>query len=120
VSWSEYTRFRPAFAQILDPRFYTIQWLDSQVVSGKFRLFSDDNSAILVSIRTYPTGLKELCGEAATGNLSAIARKLIPQSIEWAQSIGCTSARIESRAGWAKAMKKDGFEIHQVAIRKDI
>lgn len=120
MSYADYQRFRSRFADILDPRFYSIEWLDLQVMTGKFRLFTADDSAILVSVKTYPTGLKELCGEAAVGNLGHIVGKLIPQSISWAQSLGCKSACIESRPGWVKIMKKYGFELHQASTRKAI
>lgn len=116
--WAEYLRFRDAFAAMLDPRFYTVDWLDMQILGGAMRLFSAGDSAILVSVRTYPTGARELHAEAATGELKAIRASLIPQFEAFGRSQGCDIAVVESRAGWEKIMRQHGYERHQVSVRK--
>ena len=50
----------------------------------------------------------------------------IPEAIALAErrfqrtlfSIGCVFAIIESRPGWARALKQQGYEPYQVAVRK--
>ena len=118
--WDEYLRWRDDFAAILDPRFYTVEWLDGEVWSGRIRLFSGPNSCILASIKPYPTGALELHVMAATGELNEIISSTIVSVETWARSIGCIVAVIESRAGWLKVMKASGYKLHQTAIRKEL
>ena len=118
VNWPEYLRFRDAFAGVLDPRFYTIEWLDGEVVCGRLLLLTHGDSAILFRVKVYTTGLKELVGELATGELLEITQALIPLAEQFGRSIGCERAVIESRAGWVKAMRSYGYELHQTTIRK--
>lgn len=118
TDWNAYVRFRPEFIEVLDPALYSPEWLDAMVFTGQFHLFTAENSAILAAIKVYPTGFKELEGQAAVGNLDEIVRQLIPQAEDFARSQGCSAAVIESRAGWAKTMKRYGYHLHQTAIRK--
>ena len=115
---AEYQRFRDQFISILDPALYTPAWLDCMVLTGQFRLFTSERSAILASIHVYPTGLKEVHGEAAVGELKEIVSSTIPQAEVWARSQDCTLASIQSRPGWIKMMKHSGYDLHQSCIRK--
>ena len=81
-------------------------------------LFTRGDSAILCSIKTYPTGFKELHGQAAIGNLRAIVSDLIPQAITFGIESGCNEAVISSRKGWERMMKD--FEVYQVELRKSL
>jgi len=116
--WDEYMRFRHMFADVLDPDYYPLEWLDGQIWSGKMRLFTTAESAIIVSIKTYPSGLQELVGEVAAGELRDIVSALIPQSIEWAKSLGCRVAEISSRPAWSRIMRNDGWDTYQVTLKK--
>jgi len=116
--WAEYLRFRDQFIAMLDQRLYPAAWLDEQIASGEFLLLSEGDSAIIVSIRTYPSGLREIHGEAATGKRETIVSALIPSALKFGRSIGCEYGTISSRPGWSKVMKAQGFEVHQVTIRK--
>lgn len=118
--WSEYQRFRSGFISILDPELYTESWLDGEVWSGRFRLFSHADSAILVSLKAYPTGVREMHVEAAVGELSQLIGPTILLAENWARSIGCRFARIESREGWSRVMKRKGYLLYQTAIRKEL
>ena len=117
--WAGYLRVRPALAELLDPRFYTVEWLDHQVITGAMHLFIDGDSCILASVKVYPTGAKELHAEAASGELKVVT-SLIPQFEEFGRSQGCIIAVVQSRAGWKKIMKKYGYELHQTSVRKAI
>lgn len=119
-SWADYRRFRSRFADELDPALYTLDWLDVEVFSGRMRLLSCGNSAILLSFRDYPTGLRELHGEFATGELDVILTTLIPAAEALGRANGCSTAVIQSRSGWVKVMKNHGYERFQTSIRKGL
>lgn len=115
---NDYINWRHHFLALLDPELYPHDWLDDRVVSGEFVLFTAPDSAILASVRTYPSGLKEFHGQAAVGNLATIVADLIPLAEQHAKRIGCKYASIASREGWSKAMQAHGYAVHQVEIRK--
>lgn len=117
---SNYARFRDGFAALLDPALYPLEWLDEQIATGNFVLLHDGDSAILISVRTYPSGLKELHGEAALGNLAVLTDNLIPLALQFGKSIGCQLACIESRPGWSKALRNDGWTLHKIALQKPL
>lgn len=116
--WNEYLRFRDGLVAVLDPELYNPEWLDMMVWSGQFMLFTTENCVILASIKVYPTGVKELHGELAFGNLRDIVHMAIPSAIDFARSQGCKIATISSREGWSRMLKKQGFNLHQTTIRK--
>lgn len=116
--WDEYMRFRPSFGSLIDPEFYPLEWLDDQVRGGNFKLLNTSNSAILITVKAYPSGALELHGIAACGNLAEIVGDLIPKALEIGKTLGCQIAAIESRPGWARIMRNFGWELHQVALRK--
>lgn len=117
-NWSRYLQYRDRFAALLDPDYYTIDWLDEQIRRDEFLVFTGSESAILTSIKVYPTGLKELHGQAAVGNLAEIIGSLIPTAEQFGRSIGCAVAVIESREGWGKVMKAHGYDLYQTSLRK--
>lgn len=115
--WDGYQRYRPQFEQALDSRLYNIQYVDSLVYSGRARFFNNEDAAIIVEIKVYPTGAMDVHGLLAAGELSAVL-KLIPIAEKWGKSLGCIGALIESRNGWQRALKGQGYEPFQMAIRK--
>lgn len=114
-----YLSHRAAFLGMMDQNLYPADWLDAQVWSGAFRVFGDDRACILVSLKRYPSGVYEIHGEAAAGDLSEIKR-LIESAVEWGRSVGCKLASIASREGWAKILANDGWHVHQTTIRKEL
>ncbi len=115
-----YSAFRPAFAAVMDERYYTLEWLDGQIEVGAARFFCSDNAAIIAEIRDYPTGAKDVHGLIAAGDLGEIVNELIPLAEQWGRENGCIGAVIESRVGWAKALKASQYEPHQLAVRKEL
>ena len=113
-----YTRFRDELASALDPRFYTIEWLDQQIETGALCSIGNDKAVIIFGFEQYPTGWLELQGTAAAGDLATIKDELIPAAEAIGRSIGCGTAEIESREGWARALKVNGYDIFQVKIKK--
>lgn len=114
-----YLAHRDAFLEMIDQNLYPADWLDAQVWSGAFRVFGDDRACILVSLKRYPSGVYEIHGEAAAGELSEIKR-LIEAAVEWGRGVGCQLASIASRSGWVRALKDDGWAIHQTELRKEL
>jgi hypothetical protein len=113
-----YALWREAFAEAFDPRLYTIGYLDNLVLSMRAQAWYSENAAIVTEVRTYPTGAKVIHGLVAAGDLEEIRDVLIPRAEDWARSIGCIMAIIESRPGWARALKD--YEPHQLAVRKEL
>lgn len=111
-----YLTFRRDFAA-LDPDRYPVVYFDHQVATGAWRCWGNDRAAILAEIKTYPSGVKEVHGVAAAGDLQEIIN-LIPRAEEWGREQGCVRAVIESRPGWMRAMPD--YELHQVSVRKDL
>lgn len=116
----DYYSFRGAFAEVMDERYHTIEWLDAQVLSGAVMFWRSANAAIVAEVRDYPTGVKDIHGLIAAGDLSEIIETLIPQAEAWGRANGCIAAQIESRVGWAKALKPHGYETFQVIVRKEL
>lgn len=104
----------------MDGRLYTIEHLDTLIGSMKAQVWYSDNAGIVTEIRTYPSGAIAICGLIAAGELGEIVNTLIPKAEEWGRSIGCTLAMIESRPGWARELKKHGYEPHQLCIAKEL
>lgn len=118
--WAGYLRFRDAFAAVMDPRLYSLAWLDDQILSGAALLWVGDRAAIVAQIRQYPTGAMDIEGLIAAGDLGEIVGDLIPRAEAHGAFIGCVGAIIQSREGWARVLKPHGYEVHQVALRKEL
>jgi len=115
-----YGGFREAFAQALDPRLYGIDHLDRMLLERRAAVFFSDNGAIVAGVRTYPTGTLVLEIVIAAGPRTELIEQLYPQVEAWGRDRGCVLALIESRPGWARAMKRHGYETHQVSIIKEL
>lgn len=118
--WAGYLLFRDRFASVMDERLYEIGWLDRRVLDGSAVFMRSDNAGIVSEVRTYPTGFREVHGLVAAGALDEIVAELIPAAEQWGRAHGCVGAVIESRPGWARSLKASGYEVSQVAVRKDL
>ena len=118
--WAGYRRFRDRFAEAMDPAFYPIDYLDTLILSGRARLWVGTDAAIVAEIRDYPGGARVVHGLVAAGRIGEIKAHLIPRAEAWGKAMGCTSAIIESRSGWMRALKPFGYEPHQMAVRKEL
>lgn len=112
--------WRDAFAGVMDPRFYTIESTEVLLLNGVFKLLHTDSAAVIVEVRTYPTGAKEVHGLIAAGDMADIVSVLIPQALEWGKAQGCIIGSIESREGWGRALKPYGWREHQIRLVKEI
>jgi hypothetical protein len=118
--WSGYLSFRDAFAEVMDERYHTLKWLDTQVLSGKVQFWRSDNAAMITEIRDYPTGSRDIHALIAAGDLDEIIQNITPQAEEWARERGCIAAQVESREGWARALRPSGYQTHQLIVRKEL
>lgn len=116
--WIAYQRFRDRFRVALDERLYPIGYLDALILSGEAEFLSTDTAAIVFAIKVYPSGLRDVHGLVAAGDMAAIVNDLIPQAEAWGRECGCEGALIESRPGWARVLKDNGYETLQVSVRK--
>lgn len=114
-----YLHHRQAIADMLDPRRYRIEHVDSEVQAGHWHVIGDERAVILFEEKTYPTGARDIHGICAAGELGAIV-ELIRKAEQWALDNGCIGAEISSREGWSKVMVNEGYCVHQVTIRKDL
>lgn len=114
---SAYLHHREAFGA-LDPLRYPVEAIDARVKAQTWRCWGNESAAILAEVKTYPSGVREVHGVAAAGDLQAII-ELIPLAEEWGREHGCVRAVIESRPGWERALPEE-WELHQVAMRKEL
>ena len=117
--WPAYLSRRGEIAGLLDPRCYTMNWLDSQVWCGRIRCWHDDDALILAEVRMFPAGAREIHGMIAVGDLGGILG-LIEQAEQWAINENIEFATIASRAGWSKVLKSRGYAPFQIELRKEL
>jgi len=120
MDWAGYLLWRPAFLEAIDQKLYPARWLDGIVASEAVQLWRSDNAAALTEIRPYPSGAADLHGLVAAGDIGEVRDILVPQAETWARLIGCAGFVIESRPGWAKLLKSQGFETRQLMVRKEL
>lgn len=118
--WATYQDWRQAFGAVMDPRLYTLEWLDRQIEDNVFRFTSAPDAALVTEVRIYPTGAFDLHFMVAAGNLDTLVNVLRPEAEAWAKCMGAIGAIVESREGWAKALKAVGYEPYQMTCRKDL
>jgi hypothetical protein len=111
-----YHQWREHFVTMA-PDKYPPEWIDKQVWTGAYRAWGNDKACILAEMKTYPSGLREVHGLAAAGDLETII-SLIPLAEAWGRDAGCAIASIESRPGWAKALKD--YRVDQVRLVKEL
>lgn len=117
--WQAYLGRRDDIAQILDPRCYTIDWLDRQLWAGKFQLWANADAVMVTELREYPAGARDLHAMAAAGSLEGIS-EIRARAEEWARGSGVEFASAASRPGWVRVLERCGYELHQVEMRKEL
>jgi hypothetical protein len=118
--WKAYLAYRDKFKEVTDERYYPIEWLDERIVTGIARFMCSENAAIIAEIRLYPGGARDVHGLVAAGDKDEIVNILIPQAEEWGRQNACVAGVVESRPGWARALKPSGYEVSQVTVRKEL
>lgn len=113
-----YEQWRPALAEAVDGRLYTIEYLDALVIEKRAFMWASEDAAIIAEIKMFPTGAKAIHCLVAAGSLEGVMH-LAPIVEEWGRARGCIGALVEGRAGWAKALKGRGYRHYQTAVWKD-
>ena len=119
TSWAGYLHWRPAFAAAMDARLHTPEWLDARLLAGSAQFWRSEHAAAVTEIRTYPTGAYEVHGLVAAGEVREVRDRIVPQVEAWGRAIGALGIVVESRPGWARALRPAGFAPHQLAVRKE-
>jgi hypothetical protein len=119
TDWDGYVAWRDDFTAVMDQRYYTPEWLDERIATGVARFWQGNGAAIVAELRRYPAGAIDVHGLVAAGDLAGII-ELIGEAEAWGRENGAVAGVIESRAGWARAMKTHGYEAHQIALRKEL
>jgi hypothetical protein len=114
-----YAEWRERFLDAVDQDLYPAGWLDKRVAAGRARFWGNNEAAILAEIRAYPSGVREVHGLVAAGDLGSI-KALIPLAEAWGRKCGATRASISSHPAWAKLMRHDGYEPAQLTIVKEL
>lgn len=117
--WQHYLAFRDDIAAILDPRCYTIEWLDEQILTGTMQLWADETAALVTQFKHYPAGARELHAMVAAGSLEGISEMRV-RAEDWARGLGIEFASAASRPGWARILERFGYALHQIEMRKEL
>jgi hypothetical protein len=118
--WAGYLYFRDAFRDAIDERYYPMEWLDERLLTGRAVFMRSAHAAIVVELRQFPGGAMDVHGLIAAGDKNEIITDLIPHAEEWGRENGCLAGVVESRPGWAKALKPYGYTVSQVTVRKEL
>ena len=101
------------------PGTHTLEDLRDGVRTGAFQLWVAPHSALLTQIQQYPQR-KVLCLYLAGGLLNELL-DLLPSVLDWARTQhGCQSAYIAGRGGWARVLRKHGWEETQVILERSL
>tara|TARA_R110000868_G_scaffold265853_1_gene524736 strand:+ start:4701 stop:5066 length:366 start_codon:yes stop_codon:yes gene_type:complete len=74
----------------------------SRIESGFAQFWALPNSALVTEINTYETGMREIRGWLAAGDMDEI-KAFVPKLEDWARMAGCKRAAITGRRGWLRA-----------------
>lgn len=114
-----YPEWRGRLIEAIDEELYPARFLDWLLDSGQARFWASDRAAIVAEMRSYPSGVLEVHGTVAAGELDAI-KALIPLAEDWGRSLGATRASIASSPAWARLMKGAGYLPEQLVIARNL
>lgn len=98
---------------------HTFNDIAAGVLSGKFQLWPNHNSAVVTEVVVYPQ-LKDLHYFLAGGNLDEL-KAMRPVIDGWGKSIGCTRVTLAGRKGWERTFLKDeGYEPKWFILSKEL
>jgi hypothetical protein len=81
-----------------------------EVLSGRATVFSGDQSVMICTLHEHECGKREGHVWLAAGSLDEIRGPLREQAEMWAKMNGATTATVDGRAGWKRALKSIGFD----------
>lgn len=115
-----YQQWRPAFEEALDARYYPIAWLDYVVMEGRAIFLATDDAAVVIEVRYFPTGAKDLHVICGAGALDELRGEILRLMVNAAHDNGCLAVAVESREGWARALKDLGFSTYKTVLRREL
>jgi hypothetical protein len=80
IDLAGYLHWRPVILEAIDQRLYNAEWLDREVHYGRAHFWRSPNAAALTEIRIYPTGVADLHGLVAVGDVAEVRDILVPQA----------------------------------------
>ena len=115
----QFDRLWPLLERALEehPGTYAKEDVWAEVASGQSQLWPLANSVVVTTLRTYPTGYRELRGWLAAGEVAEIAA-LEPFICGWAKENGCQRFVLTGRRGWVKALP--GYREKAVFLTKEL
>ena len=117
---SDYAAWRGRLTEGINQELYPVEYLDRLLIEGRAAFLATSDAAIIIEIKTFPSGVRAVAGIVAAGDKDEIRGRLIPAAEEIGRRAGCKYGLIESRPGWCRAMKEDGYELFQASIIKEL
>lgn len=98
---------------------YTMDDVKDRIFSGDATFWPGERSALITTIYDYPQA-RWLMLWLAGGDLGELRAILRPVAEAWGRRHGCSRSIILGRAGWARALRDDGYEQIAVMVGKDL
>lgn len=80
-----------------------------EILGGRATVFPGERSVMICTLHEYDGGKREGHVWLAAGDLDEIRGPLREQAEMWAKLNGATTATVDGRAGWKRALKCIGF-----------
>ena len=101
------------------PKTHSLDDIRAGVLDGDFQLFAGRDSAILTQIQVYPQ--RKVLGVLLAGGHLDELHDMLPHVLAWARGLGCSSAFIAGRPGWARTfLRTEGWRQTQVVLEKEL
>lgn len=113
----QWARFRDMFAEAMQDGLWTVEDLESKVLSHRAFFFPGKNCACCGEIVTFPSGKKVMQFTWAVGDMEELVA-MEPGVAAVCRLLGCDETLVEGRAGWTKVLKPLGYEPFSVSLRK--
>lgn len=88
----------------------------ARIETGYAQFWALSNSALVTEIQTYETGLREIRGWLAAGDIEEI-KAFIPKLEDFGRIAGCKRATITGRRGWLRAFD-DYREVATIMVKE--
>lgn len=117
----EWCRCRPWIEAALEssPGLETIEDVERNIESGRYVFWPAPHCAVITRIDEYPTA-RALMAVHGGGDLDEFMSKVIPFLEEFAACNGFDYFGGEGREGWARVLKKNGYETAFITMLKPL
>lgn len=114
-----YGAWRDRLAQGINPMFWNAGLMDQALVNGEAFFIATDKAAMIFEIKEYPTGARVGHVVLSAGDKGEIVGPLREFAESFTKAAGCIGALVESRSGWARALKPYGYQPLQTSVFKE-